>query len=85
MRWADAPPSLAQCVVRGAGLPAAKGGLALTACRRSATQVVLWRADAVAGVAELDGRSFSVTRADEAVGLMFGGGPKALLKKDFRT
>ncbi|GBF95600.1 hypothetical protein Rsub_08582 [Raphidocelis subcapitata] len=46
--------------------------------------VVLWRAEAVAGVVEINGRTLAVTRADEAAGLLWGAGPKALMRRDFR-
>jgi hypothetical protein len=74
--------------VRRSAAAAAGAGAAASAADAAADaqlQVVLWRSDVVAGVAEVDGRSLAVTRADEAVGLMFGGGAKALAKKDFRT
>lgn len=45
--------------------------------------LVLWRADAVTAVMELD-RNLSVVRADPAAGLLFGVSAKALIKKDFR-
>jgi hypothetical protein len=46
-------------------------------------RVVLWRADAVAGVVEVSGgpAGLAVTRADDAAGLIFGACPKALLKR----
>lgn len=48
-----------------------------------ALQVVLWRADVLVSILELDG-GLTVARADPVAGLMLGLGPKALLKRDFR-
>ncbi|GBF97004.1 hypothetical protein Rsub_09801 [Raphidocelis subcapitata] len=45
--------------------------------------LVLWRADAVTAVMELD-RNLSIVRADPAAGLLFGMSAKAMIKKDFR-
>jgi len=58
---------------------AAAGG----AQEKAVLEVVLWRADAVAGVVEVD-RELKITRADAAAGLLFGVNHRALLKKDFR-
>lgn len=72
-----------------ASAPAAPAGgvLALTSggegSERAALDVVLWRADAVAAVLEVDGQ-LEVSRADAAAGLLFGVAHRALLKKDFR-
>lgn len=46
-------------------------------------QLVLWRADALAAIVELD-KSLAVVRADAAAGLLFGVSSKQLIKKDFR-
>jgi len=61
-------------------------GVPLTATMEDTPLIVsLWRSDAVAGVVELNARTLAVTRADDAAGLMFGAGSKALLRRDFRV
>lgn len=46
-------------------------------------EIMLWRADTVAAVVEVD-PGMEVVRADLASGLLFGAGHRALMKKDFR-
>jgi hypothetical protein len=46
-------------------------------------RLVLWRADAITAVIELD-KNLSVVRADPAAGLLFGLSSKLMIKKDFR-
>ncbi|KAI8467685.1 MAG: hypothetical protein J3K34DRAFT_523567 [Monoraphidium minutum] len=84
----------AEVVVRGSGGEGGDDMLGL-ATRSSAAlaasgggeevqlHLVLWRADALTAVIELD-RNLSVVRADAAAGLLFGISSKLLLKKDFR-
>ncbi|GBF92718.1 hypothetical protein Rsub_05087, partial [Raphidocelis subcapitata] len=50
---------------------------------RAALEVVLWRADTVTAVIEVDS-NLVVSRADATAGLLFGVSHRALLKKDFR-
>jgi hypothetical protein len=46
-------------------------------------QLVLWRADALAAVVELD-KALTVVRADAAAGLLFGVSSKMMINKDFK-
>jgi hypothetical protein len=70
------------------------GSLAATTILASATaaagnegdaslQLVLWRADALSAVIELD-QALRVVRADAAAGLLFGVSSKLLVKMDFK-
>lgn len=65
-------------------LPAGADGSTGVPVDEARLSVVLWRAEAVAGVLEVNGRTLAVTRADEAAGLLWGAGPKALMRRDFR-
>jgi hypothetical protein len=83
----------------GAAVPLANGGAAAAALAAPAAaptsgdkkeqeddavlQLVLWRADALTAVIELD-KNLGVVRADAAAGMLFGINSKAMLKKDFR-
>jgi hypothetical protein len=46
-------------------------------------QLVLWRADALAAVVELD-KALTIVKADAAAGLLFGISSKMMVKKDFK-
>jgi hypothetical protein len=50
---------------------------------RPALEVVLWRADTLSSVLEVDGQ-LEITRADTTAGLLFGVSHRALVKRDFR-
>lgn len=92
-------PALMQCVAargdnglasadpagaaHGAGAAAAAADKAQGSEQVPQLQVVLWRADALVSMLELDA-GMVVARADATSGLLLGLGPKALLKKDFR-
>ncbi|KIY97575.1 hypothetical protein MNEG_10388 [Monoraphidium neglectum] len=67
----------------GVAAAAAAAGIEAPRPQDARLRVVLWRADAVAGVVEVSGgpAGLAVTRADDAAGLIFGACPKALLKR----
>ena len=70
-------------IVGGSGAAAAAGGDAAQQGEQASLELVLWRADSVAAIVEVDAR-LEITRADVAAGLLFGVSQRALVKKDFR-
>lgn len=53
------------------------------AAEKAPLEVVLWRADAVAAVVEVDSH-LEITRADAAAGLLFGVSHRSLIKRSFK-